>query len=133
MYRTVLTAACGTVLFALTGSAVAQLPRSGVGTPPRQYRSTTSPYLNLLDTRNGDAFNYYRRVLPEREFRRANTRIENSIRDINRQLLTPPEPPRERVGSIGTTGHPTSFRSLSTYFPSSAAGRTSGNSFGRRR
>lgn len=127
MYR-LLTMTVALSVLAAADCAVAQ--NRGVGVPPRQYRSTTSPYLNLLDTRNSEAFNYYRRYRPEREFRRADTDLELSVQNINRELMTPPQFPQERIRTIGPTGHPTSFRTLSNYFP--ASGRSGGNSFGRR-
>ena len=135
MFRSLATALAGLMLLAFAEPALAQLPNRGAaGQPPAQYRRpTTSPYLNLLDGNNSDAFNYFRRVRPEVDFRRENIRLERSIQDLGRQLSAPlPETPRERIRSIGPTGHPTSFRSLSTYFPQRGARTGGGNNFGRR-
>ena len=130
MLRFLMGSAATAVLLLASAEVTFAQPPGRVGVPPRQYRSTTSPYLNLLDTRNSAAFNYYRRLRPEREFRRAEFETEDSIQAINRRLAAPaPTVPQERIRTIGPTGHPTSFRSLSSYFP---VGRSGGNSFGRR-
>jgi len=135
MYRSIAAAFAGLMLLALPDSTFGQLPnRNSVGQPPAQYRRpTTSPYLNLLDGNNSDAFNYFRRVRPEVDFRRENARLERSIQDLDRRAFAPPpQTPTERIRTISPTGHPTSFRSLSTYFPRRSGGRSGGNSFGRR-
>lgn len=105
------------------GVAEAQL-----GPPPltRSPRPVTSPYLNLLATDDPDAqaFQYYRRVRPEMEFRQAAERQGTAIRGLQRELddVRRGELMQSPTSALGATGHPTQFMNLGGYFRSPAAG-----------
>jgi hypothetical protein len=114
-----MTAIAGALLLVLWFAptpAHAQLGSNAVGRKPSQYRrATTSPYLDLVNPSRSLEFEFFRRVRPEQEFRSYDRDFARSF-----QILSRPVPqqtlPQERARAIGTTGHPTSFRSLSTYF-----------------
>lgn len=111
------------VLVAGSDAALAQAP-PGLSRPRLRpwERPTTSPYLNLLGTGPGSfEFQYFRRVRPELEFRRANTQLQRSVEDLQRQIDVQRQ--QLQVGSgLGPTGHQTSFLNLGGYFNSSGGG-----------
>lgn len=124
--RTLLTAA---FLLAVSGFGTASAQVGSPIGPPTltpSRRPTTSPYLNLAPDANvnNPAFQYFRRVRPENEFRRANALQSGELRSLQqqveaqRQLLQSPE------SALGPTGHRTSFMSYGGYFPGArTAGR----------
>ena len=117
------------------------LPVAAQAQPLSRYRSvldrrisrpTISPYLNLL-RRNGGGigFQYYRRVLPEREFRAANRQQSQALRNLNRQVEQINQPTSKSLGGgLGTTGHSTTFQNYGGYF--GGAGQAGGLRVGRR-
>jgi len=113
------------ILVFVSSEAVAQFPpriRTGIGR--RSTRPTVSEYLNLLRRDGGGiGFQYYRRVLPEQEFRRANQQQFRALDQLDRrveELGTPPS--RGLGGGLGTTGHPTTFLNLGGYFGGTGGG-----------
>jgi hypothetical protein len=112
MLRTIAGATCCLVLLVAGEAAQAQ-----VGRPPMQYRRpVTSPYLDLVNPARSFEFEYFRRLRPEVDLRQGERDLVRAVEDLNRRITPPPVVPTERIRSIGTTGHPTQFRSLSTYF-----------------
>lgn len=120
-----------TVLALLAASAGsecrAQRPLAGAGSAPRirvpDKGPTTSPYLFLLRPDGaGFAFNYFRRVRPEMEFRRADNRIRQSVEQLDRRITEQREAPPAASG-LRPTGHGVSFQNLGSYF-SSGRGRS---------
>jgi len=111
-----------TVIVAAAFPAVAhaQLPalptiRTGLDAVPA--RPTISPYLNLLRRDGGIGFQYYRRVLPEREFRAAYQQQSQALRGLSREIEEIGRPPsRSLGGGLGTTGHPAVFQSYGGLF-----------------
>jgi len=94
-------------------------------------RPVTSPYLNLLRRDGGIGFQYYRRVLPEREFRRADRRQFEALNQLSRRIDRQRQPETGRRGSgLGTTGHPTTFLNIGGFFGGGASGTSD---FGSRR
>ena len=103
----------------LVQHAAAQGPsaaRSSVILSP-SVRPVTSPYLNLLeDDGRGFVLNYYRRVRPELEFRRADDRINRSVSRLEQRV----DRTSERTKTDGRpvpTGHRATFMNLGNYFP----------------
>lgn len=83
-------------------------------------RPVTSPYLNFAvddDTFSGAAYQYFRRVRPEIEFRSANTRLGNEIRDVRRNVSSLEQMVQSPESSLGTTGHRTTFQNYGSFFP----------------
>jgi hypothetical protein len=98
--------------------AQAQRSRPVGSQSPRNYgRPRVTPYLDLLRDGGGVGlgYQYYRRLLPEQTLRRETGRLNRSVYDVEQQLRQPVAPP-ERTQSIGTTGHPTTFMTYSSYF-----------------
>ena len=102
----------------------AQAPRpSPIRIPTR--RPTTSPYLNLLNNNNNNrigignniGFNYYQRVRPEQEFRRANQQLSRSIGNLREEVRYQSLAPQSGRSQLGPTGHSSRFLNLGTYFP----------------
>ncbi|QDT62899.1 hypothetical protein [Calycomorphotria hydatis] len=100
-------------------SASAQVVRPLAPTqpiPPNK-QPVTSPYLNLLRPgRGGVTFEYFRRVRPELEFRRADQMFQGEISNLRTQVSADRVLPQRREIPLGTTGHPTSFLNTSGYF-----------------
>jgi hypothetical protein len=103
----------------LSPPASAQAPmvrRSAAALRPAA-RPVTSPYLNLLDPAGrGLAFNYYRRVRPELEFRRADERLSRSVHGLERQIPGEENRPTGQTG-LSPTGHAATFMNSGGYFP----------------
>jgi len=123
MKRFSLTAVCLTLAFLTLASVVsAQVPATRgdrrPGPRPNQ-RPVTSPYLNLIGGRpSGNfAFEYYRRVRPEMEFRRNDTQFSQSLQtlqvEVDQQRATTEE---SIVPNIGPTGHQTYFMNYGRYY-----------------
>ncbi len=109
---------------AVAAPALAQPPGFGRPNSP-----TVSPYLNLLNGNNSDAFNYYQLYRPQTEFRSAYEGLNQSQYRTNQQLDRQGESiesigTRVRPGSsLRTTGHRTSFLSYGGYFSTGNAGQ----------
>ena len=91
--------------------------RGGNPLDQRPSRPAVSPWLDL--TRRGQggggsaAFNYHRRILPERELRAADVQQRGQIQQLGQTLST-----LQRSGStLQGTGHPVRFMDYSQYFP----------------
>lgn len=96
-------------LFA-TGEANAQQP---VIAP----KPTLSPYLNLLRRDAPLGFQYYQRVLPEREFRSSYQQQMQSLDQLKQRLRNLEQPtPVSTNSRLGQTGHPTRFQSYGGYY-----------------
>jgi hypothetical protein len=83
-------------------------------------RPVTSPYLNLAiddGTFDGPAYQYYRRVRPEIELRRANASLTSELRDVRRQMGEQPPMAQSPASGIGSTGHPVSYQSFGRFYP----------------
>lgn len=105
-----------------TGPALAQAP-DALGPPALtpSNRPVTSPYLSLsVDAGSIDsaAFQYFRRIRPEMEFRRSNARLGSEIRSVERQLGYQQSMAQSPASALGSTGHPTAFQSFGNFFPS---------------
>lgn len=85
---------------------------------------TVSPYLNLLNDSNSTAFNYYQLYRPQTEFRSAYQNLNRNLDQAERRIARHGEALEDiseivRPGaSLRVTGHPTSFMSYGSYFPS---------------
>ncbi|MGC1275008.1 MAG: hypothetical protein WBC44_14985 [Planctomycetaceae bacterium] len=102
-------------------SAVAQSP-ADLGPPSLSpsNRPVTSPYLNLAiddGSFSGPAYQYFRRVRPEVEFRRANARLGNEINDVRRNVGALESMVQSPESALGTTGHSTTFQNYRSFFP----------------
>jgi len=102
------------------GTGGRRLPQSGsfsnLRTPAR--RPTVSPYLNLLGG-NGrsTAFNYFRSVRPENEFRAADQGLNRSVQRLQGQITEQQRLLQNQASGLTSSGHRTSFLNLGTYFP----------------
>lgn len=117
--RTALLIVTVLALLALAGVADAQPGPVGPPSLTPSARPTTSPYLSLApdaDLRN-PAFQYFRRVRPENEFRRAYTRQGGEIGDLESQLARQRQMLQSPESALGPTGHRTSFMNYQGYFP----------------
>src|SRR5947209_2430626 len=75
-----------------------------------------SPYLNLLPGGSPSA-NYYLGVVPERERRLDELRVNQELNDLERRGTEPLSPDVEAlVPTLPETGHPTAFMALNPYF-----------------
>ncbi len=108
------------------GEARAQFPVTGI-------RPTISPYLNLLRRDGGGiGFQYYMRVLPEREFRNNYRQQALSLSRLNRRVRRLEQPSRIASSSgLNQTGHATRFQSFGGYYRSGGS-RSSGSRSGPR-
>lgn len=113
--------ACGILLVAFQHNSYGQNPYQRYSRNSAQPgRPVTSPYLNLLtNDGNGNnfAFNYYRRVKPEMDLRRADGQLNGTL-----QQLRPEVDPSLRTGShfrrdLRATGHRAGFLTFGNYFP----------------
>ena len=121
-WKPMMVLSCAAVLL-LSGQglphAFGQRPAAGpslrVRLPGR--RPVTSPYLNLL-AGNGRsfAFNYFRRVQPEVEFRQADALTSRSLQNLRREVRQVRRRD-EQLLRLGPTGHGAAFMDLSSYFP----------------
>jgi hypothetical protein len=114
----------------LAASVTAAMPREGFAQNRfgrYRPRPTTSPYLSLLQNgfRGSAAFQYYRRILPEQEFRRNEWRQSQSLDELRRRVDRQENELIQR--RMGTTGHATSFLNLGGYF-----GGSRSSTYGRR-
>ena len=89
---------------------------SNLRTPSR--RPAVSPYLNLLGG-NGrsTAFNYFRSVRPENEFRSSYQSLDQSVGGLQRQVNEQQRLIQDQASGLTPTGHQTSFLNLGSYFP----------------
>ena len=89
---------------------------SNLRTPAR--RPAVSPYLNLLGG-NGrsTAFNYFRSVRPENEFRNSYQQLGRSTQGLQRQITEQQRLIQSQASGLSQSGHRTSFLNLGTYFP----------------
>lgn len=102
-------------------AAVAQSP-ADLGPPSLSpsNRPVTSPYLNLAiddGSFSGPAYQYFRRIRPEVEFRRADARLGNEITDVRRNVGTLESMIQSPASDLGTTGHATTFQNYRSFFP----------------
>lgn len=111
----------GILAVSLTTVCYAQ-PRIPGGYRPS--RPVTSPYLNLLrGNGRSTAFNYFRSVRPELEFRRNAASFSRSINSLQQnaanqqQLLI-------QGGGLQGTGHAATFQNLGGYFPGLGGGNS---------
>ena len=109
------------LLSAFAQTSDAQRPRRRFGsrnTLPNR-RPFISPYVDLLNS-DGAGFtrNYFRRVRPELEFRRNDTRLGRSVQSLQRQVNTQRQQLQSRTSQLSPSGHTTSFLNLGSYFPS---------------
>ena len=94
--------------------------RSGGYQPYQPYpRPQLSPYLNLI--RGGDpAANYFMGTIPQRNQIRTNRQFLSALQQLDRgqrQLERPSGTGLELYVPLGTTGHPSAFMQLGSYFP----------------
>jgi len=118
MRKTLLTLSAVIVTAALT-TETARAQARRFGRPPTR-RPVTSPYLNLLRGAGGGGigFNYYRRIRPEQEFRRADSNFNRSLDSLqNRVQNQQQEEERRPLSGLNQTGHPVRFLDLGGYFP----------------
>ncbi len=101
-----------------SGEAVAQY-QSRTGTPPP--RSTpVSPYIGLAGRTGGAAaFDYYRRIQPELQWRGAVNNLQQQLQ-VTQSAVTGLE--QSSAAALPGTGHATYFMNLGGYFQSSGAG-----------
>lgn len=107
---------------AVAGLAVKAQSPASLGPPSLtpSNRPVTSPYLNLAvgnDTFGGAAYQYFRQVRPEVEFRSADIRLGNEIQDVRRNVHSLDLMIQSPESSLGTTGHRTAFQSYGSFFP----------------
>jgi len=89
---------------------------SNLRTPAR--RPTVSPYLNLLrGNGRSTAFNYFRGVRPENEFRDADQGLNQSVQRLQGQIIEQQRLLQDQASGLTPSGHQTSFLNLGTYFP----------------
>lgn len=126
------------VAILMGGLAVAAIPDSVCGqgaarlTRPHvrpSQRPAISPYLNLLGTSPGSgtfAFQYFQRVRPELEFRRANSQFQRSLQGLEQRLEQPALQQAPQSG-LGPTGHPAAFFNYGGYYQfGNVGGRAAG-------
>jgi hypothetical protein len=75
-------------------------------------RPVTSPYLNLIGNQ-GFAFQYFRRTVPEVEFRNTDTVLEGSVTQLRNELQLDQQ---ALSSALRETGHKTSFMQYSRYY-----------------
>jgi hypothetical protein len=92
---------------AFAGSVSAQYPPAVAGGYPG-YRPRTSPYLNLMGSRN-PAVNYYGLVRPQQDFQNAMLGGNVSPAPVNAEEMTDPQLRRP-------TGHAVAFNNLLHYY-----------------
>lgn len=85
-------------------------------------RPVTSPYLQLFQPGRDPAFQYFREVRPEMEFRRSNAQLRRSIDELNQQIRRQQTAAQPGMG-LGPTGHAATFMNLGGYFGTGAGGR----------
>jgi hypothetical protein len=110
------------VLFLTAGPVGAQLtPNPALGYNPTGRPPTVSPYLNLL--RGGNpAANYYNGVRFEFNQRYTNQQFRTTLQELERRenAALPPEEEIEPLPRLPSTGHPTAFNNLGSYFNTSS-------------
>jgi hypothetical protein len=81
-------------------------------------RPVTSPYLQLLEPR-GDTFagTYFRRVLPELEWRQRTQSLAQGLERLEGQLMANRQFMQSATSGLRPTGHVASFGPNSRYFP----------------
>lgn len=117
----------GMLMMVESSLALAQSPTVGPPALRRSRRPAVSPYLNLAAAGgNPDAvaFQYYNRVLPDAQFRKAASRgiaaidkIDAEIAEQRRMLQ------QSKTSSLSTTGHTTRFQDLGSYYNTNNRGR----------
>ncbi len=120
-------------IFSLSGElAMAQFSGPSTLFAPRARRPTLSPYLNLLNDNNTDAFNYYSRVRPQEalsDYRNLQAQslkgLQKEIDKTNLHLL------QNENSALSPSGHHARFLDLGGYFGSSS-GQRGGGGIGRR-
>lgn len=81
-------------------------------------RPTVSPYLNLLRNQGFGAPNYQTLVRPELEARRQLQQQQHSINQLHTGLANQGQQLQRAItGEIRSTGHTTTYRNYSHYFP----------------
>ncbi len=100
----------------------AQLPTSNL--PPSYRRPTISPYLNLLDRTRSPAFNYYKRVRPERYLNESTISQQReiasqakSIKGLRNEVDETQQLLQSETSQLGGTGFVARFQDLGGYFP----------------
>jgi hypothetical protein len=125
-----------TILFAVSiccvsGRALGQYPQYPGGYVNPSGRPTLSPYLNML--RGGNpAANYYMGVIPERERRFQENRVDRELSNLERRS-TPGSEFDDFLPTLEGTGHATYFMNSSPFYFFGTQYGTSGSSPGTTR
>ena len=107
------------VQWALSVTVNAQPP---VRRPRAAERPRISPYIDLVqdDNNRDDAFQYFRRVRPDVEFRKTENKLRQDLNSLSKSVTESQTQTQSVSSMLGTTGHAASFMTHHRYFNNGA-------------